>query len=285
MLLRAASVAAASAVLLLFVLAAEAAPMPQSLTEDQFSRSFPDEEVPNNDVKIVSGYSRVRLRNELFYTRHFSKKIPLKVSRYGRGFANTPLKSFGPLTVKSPFDLNPRNRLGGTRDKQTYDDDRAPVFDLQKMLREQELKARIAAANSQEEARAKVESEAEEEAEEAVREVVEEAMKEVEKEIEEKIDEAIDRKVEEAFDETLNKIMDEAIKEEQKMAGEIRKLEEELAEAAENVTEVDILVVEDGDEDAVGTEGSALTEEDGKSADQPPMEIDLGSVEEVRVAI
>ncbi len=109
-----------------------ASPVPQTLTEEQF-RGFPDEENNNNGgdkgVFISSGYSRV--------------------ARYGRGFDNAPLKPgtffHSTLRVKSPSDLSP---LGDHRGRNRDDlNEVRPVFDLQKMLEQQELKRRIAEAD------------------------------------------------------------------------------------------------------------------------------------------
>ncbi len=68
-----------------------------------------------------------------------------QIARYGRGFSNGPVRGFGPFTVRSPFDLDPRSNA--VQRKVTFDEDRAPLFDLEKMLKEQEIKRRIAEAN------------------------------------------------------------------------------------------------------------------------------------------
>ena len=75
-----------------------------------------------------------------------------QVARFGRGFDNSPTKDYGPIKVKSPFDFQP-NALQRTSTK--FKEDNAPVFDLQEMLREQELKRRIEEANRREEEKLK----------------------------------------------------------------------------------------------------------------------------------
>ncbi|TRY73001.1 hypothetical protein TCAL_01873 [Tigriopus californicus] len=108
-----------------------AIPLPQSLTEEQF-RGFGDElsssrsEESAPEVRIHSGYSRVM--------------------RFGRGFAHGPLRGFGPVTVKDPYQFQNQNEI----QRVTYDDDKAPVFDLQKMLEEQAIKKAIEEANRKE---------------------------------------------------------------------------------------------------------------------------------------
>lgn len=66
--------------------------------------------------------------------------------RFGRGFAHGPLRGFGPVTVKDPYQYQNQNAI----QRVTYDDDKAPVFDLQKMLEEQAIKKAIEEANRKE---------------------------------------------------------------------------------------------------------------------------------------
>ena len=63
--------------------------------------------------------------------------------RFGRGFGKGRAMDFGPLTVKDPFAQAARENAI-TR---TGPQDEGPVFDLQKMLEEQAIKAAIEAAN------------------------------------------------------------------------------------------------------------------------------------------
>eukprot|EP00095_Tigriopus_kingsejongensis_P008391 snap_masked-scaffold9_size846264-processed-gene-3.0 protein:Tk08391 transcript:snap_masked-scaffold9_size846264-processed-gene-3.0-mRNA-1 annotation:"conserved hypothetical protein" len=103
-----------------------ALPLPQSLTEEQFrgfGDSSPRSEESAPEVRIHSGYS--------------------KVMRFGRGFAHGPLRGFGPVTVKDPFKFQTNNEI----QRVTYDDDKAPVFDLEKMMEEEAIKKAIEEAN------------------------------------------------------------------------------------------------------------------------------------------
>ena len=68
-----------------------------------------------------------------------------QIARYGRGFDNGPLRAYAPLTVRRPQDLVDDNTV--LQRNALFTEDKAPVFDLQKMLEEQEIKRRIAEAN------------------------------------------------------------------------------------------------------------------------------------------
>lgn len=97
-----------------------------------------------------------------------------QVARYGRGFSNGALRAYGPLTVKAPEDLQTAENNNVLSRTATFTEDEAPVFDLQKMLEQQELKRRIEEANRLEAERRMREEMAERVAEEIANKMVDE---------------------------------------------------------------------------------------------------------------
>ncbi len=81
------------------------------------------------------------------------------------------------MRIRDPVDLDPRNANALQTRKVVFEDDKAPVFDLEKMLKEQEIKRRIQEANRK--ALELVEKEKREEEERRRQQQLEEERKEV----------------------------------------------------------------------------------------------------------
>lgn len=114
--------------------------LPTRLTEEQFLSAT--SEADSKSVDIVSGYAQIR--------------------RQGRNFASgEKLKFTKPVTVKDPSQFNPPTEAK----RVTFDEEKAPIFDLNKMIQEEAEKlknqvevASLMAAHAAEQAAANIKS-------------------------------------------------------------------------------------------------------------------------------
>lgn len=270
-----------------WVAVCSALPLPHpQLSESEF-RSFPDdmEDAGDNKVAIYGGYSRI--------------------ARYGRGFSFNPRSFNHAFTVKNPYELDPRNSV---IQRQTYGDDKAPFFDLDKMLAEQAaIEAKIEAVNRAEVEREAAEKEKmrKEEEEEMAMEMEMKMVMEAEKMVAEEVAKEVETAIDEVVDDAVNAILGE--EDAEKVVEELKELEEKVIDAAaaatitedgeDGATEVDILIEEVIPEGSETEEEEETTEEEEESQaetteedysdsssekeGEPPKEVDLGSVQEV----